>query len=52
MDGFLHQVFAGLATGCIYGSIALALVIFSYVGAYHRWRHRHDDTPAHRVRLG
>ena len=32
--------------------IALSLVIFSYVGAYQRWRHRHDDTPAHRVRLG
>jgi branched-chain amino acid transport system permease protein len=27
MDAFLHQVFAGLATGCIYGSIALALVM-------------------------
>ncbi|MFI5607523.1 DUF2784 domain-containing protein [Amycolatopsis sp. NPDC051903] len=31
--------------------IALALVIFSYIGAYVRWRHRHD-TPTHRVRLG
>ena len=27
MDGFLHQVFAGLANGCIYGSVALALVM-------------------------
>lgn len=31
--------------------VALALVVFSYVGAYVRWRHR-QDTPAHRVRLG
>ena len=27
MDAFLHQLFAGLANGCIYGSIALALVM-------------------------
>ncbi|MFT3805241.1 MAG: branched-chain amino acid ABC transporter permease [Burkholderiaceae bacterium] len=27
MDGFLHQVFAGLATGGIYASVALALVM-------------------------
>ena len=27
MDGFLHQVFAGLANGSIYGSVALALVM-------------------------
>ncbi|MDT8910618.1 DUF2784 domain-containing protein [Amycolatopsis sp. PS_44_ISF1] len=32
--------------------VALALLIFSYVGAYHRWRHRHEDPAAHRVRLG
>lgn len=33
--------------------IALAVVVISYVGAYHRWRHRHiEDAPAHRVRLG
>ncbi|HVW44288.1 MAG TPA: DUF2784 domain-containing protein [Amycolatopsis sp.] len=30
-------------------AVALAILIFSYVGAYHRWRHR-DDTPTHRVR--
>jgi branched-chain amino acid transport system permease protein len=34
MDGFLHQVFAGLATGCIYGSIALALVMI-YQSTHH-----------------
>jgi uncharacterized protein DUF2784 len=28
---------------------ALAILIFSYVGAYHRWRHR-DNLPAPRVR--
>ncbi|NKQ55875.1 DUF2784 domain-containing protein [Amycolatopsis sp. K13G38] len=28
---------------------ALAILVFSYVGAYHRWRHR-DGAPAHRVR--
>ena len=27
MDAFLHQVFAGLATGGIYASLALALVM-------------------------
>jgi branched-chain amino acid transport system permease protein len=27
VDVFLHQVFSGLATGCIYGSMALALVM-------------------------
>ena len=27
MDALLHQIFSGLATGCIYGSIALALVM-------------------------
>jgi branched-chain amino acid transport system permease protein len=27
MDAFLHQVLAGLATGCIYASLALALVM-------------------------
>jgi branched-chain amino acid transport system permease protein len=27
MEAFLHQVFSGLANGCIYGSIALALVM-------------------------
>jgi uncharacterized protein DUF2784 len=32
--------------------VALGLLVFSYVGAYHRWRHRHEDTAAHRVRLG
>lgn len=34
--------------------IALAVVVFSYVGVYHRWRHRDDvkDAPAHQLRLG
>ena len=27
MDALLHQVFSGLATGCIYGLIGLALVM-------------------------
>lgn len=27
MDAFLHQIFSGLANGCIYGSVALALVM-------------------------
>ena len=27
MEGLLHQIFSGLANGCIYGSVALALVI-------------------------
>ena len=30
-------------------AVALAILIFSYVGAYYRWRHR-DDAPTHRVR--
>ncbi|MBL8363262.1 MAG: branched-chain amino acid ABC transporter permease [Rubrivivax sp.] len=34
MDAFLHQVFAGLATGCIYGSVALALVMI-YQATHH-----------------
>jgi branched-chain amino acid transport system permease protein len=34
MDGFLHQLFAGLANGCIYGSIALALVMI-YQATHH-----------------
>lgn len=34
MDGFLHQVFAGLANGCIYGSVALALVMI-YQATHH-----------------
>jgi uncharacterized protein DUF2784 len=34
--------------------IALAVVVFSYVGVYHRWRNREDvkDAPAHQLRLG
>ena len=28
---------------------ALAILVFSYVGAYHRWRQR-EDAPTHRVR--
>ncbi|WP_091625400.1 DUF2784 domain-containing protein [Amycolatopsis saalfeldensis] len=32
--------------------VALGLLVFSYVGAYQRWRHRHEDPAAHRVRLG
>ena len=27
MDALLHQIFSGLASGCIYGSVALALVM-------------------------
>ena len=27
-------------------AVALALLVFSYVGAYYRWRHR-DDAPTH-----
>jgi branched-chain amino acid transport system permease protein len=34
MDGFLQQLFAGLANGCIYGSIALALVMI-YQATHH-----------------
>ncbi|MEY4752146.1 MAG: hypothetical protein RIQ60_4360 [Pseudomonadota bacterium] len=34
MDGFLHQLFAGLANGCIYGSVALALVMI-YQATHH-----------------
>ena len=34
MDIFLHQVFSGLATGCIYGSMALALVMI-YQATHH-----------------
>jgi branched-chain amino acid transport system permease protein len=34
MEGFLHQVFAGLATGGIYASVALALVMI-----YHATHH-------------
>ena len=34
MEGFLHQVFAGLATGGIYASVALALVMI-YQSTHH-----------------
>ena len=34
MEAFLHQVFSGLATGCIYGSVALALVMI-YQATHH-----------------
>ncbi|MBK9135947.1 MAG: branched-chain amino acid ABC transporter permease [Betaproteobacteria bacterium] len=34
MEGFVHQVFAGLANGCIYGSVALALVMI-YQATHH-----------------
>lgn len=34
MEAFLHQVFSGLATGAIYGSIALALVMI-YQATHH-----------------
>ena len=34
MDAFLHQIFSGLANGCIYGSIALALVMI-YQATHH-----------------
>lgn len=34
MEGFIHQVFSGLANGCIYGSIALALVMI-YQATHH-----------------
>jgi hypothetical protein len=35
--------------------IALAVLVFSYAGAYVRWRQRDErrkDAPPHRVRLG
>jgi len=34
MEGFFHQIFAGLANGCIYGSVALALVMI-YQATHH-----------------
>jgi branched-chain amino acid transport system permease protein len=34
MEAFLHQVFSGLANGCIYGSVALALVMI-YQSTHH-----------------
>ncbi len=34
MEAFLHQVFSGLASGCIYGSVALALVMI-YQATHH-----------------
>jgi branched-chain amino acid transport system permease protein len=34
MDGVLHQVFSGFANGCIYGSVALALVMI-YQATHH-----------------
>ena len=34
MDGFLHQVFSGIASGSIYASIALALVMI-YTSTHH-----------------
>lgn len=34
MEGFVHQIFAGLANGCIYGSVALALVMI-YQATHH-----------------
>ena len=34
MDGFLHQVFSGIASGSIYASIALALVMI-YTATHH-----------------
>jgi branched-chain amino acid transport system permease protein len=34
MEALLHQIFSGLATGCIYGSIALALVMI-YQATHH-----------------
>ncbi|WP_406639632.1 DUF2784 domain-containing protein [Amycolatopsis sp. WGS_07] len=33
-------------------AVALAVLVISYLGAYLRWRHRHDDSPAHGVSLG
>ncbi len=34
MDALLHQIFSGIATGCIYGSIGLALVMI-YQSTHH-----------------
>ena len=34
MEGFLHQIFSGLANGIIYGSVALALVMI-YQATHH-----------------
>jgi branched-chain amino acid transport system permease protein len=34
MESFLHQIFSGLANGCIYGSVALALVMI-YQSTHH-----------------
>ncbi len=34
MEGLLHQIFSGLASGCIYGSIGLALVMI-YQATHH-----------------
>lgn len=34
MDALLHQIFSGLANGCIYGSVALALVMI-YQSTHH-----------------
>ena len=34
MEAFLHQIFSGLANGCIYGSVALALVMI-YQATHH-----------------
>ena len=34
MEAFLHQIFSGLANGCIYGSIGLALVMI-YQATHH-----------------
>jgi branched-chain amino acid transport system permease protein len=34
MEAFLHQIFSGLASGCIYGSVALALVMI-YQATHH-----------------
>ena len=34
MEALLHQIFSGLANGCIYGSVALALVMI-YQSTHH-----------------
>ena len=34
MDALLHQIVSGLANGCIYGSVALALVMI-YQSTHH-----------------
>ena len=34
MDALIHQIFSGLANGCIYGSIGLALVMI-YQSTHH-----------------